>query len=291
MAHEVQVGNRKITLETFSARKGLRVLRLLEHTANAFPEIQKHWGDYVREYEQTHTVDLDRAAARAAYPPQPLTREEPVIGDQGQVVTDDDGRPLVRREPVIENGKVLVGPDPLGHLTDADWAASDQKLRQPRQPTWGEQLIAVLPQAIELAEGEVAKLLGLIAMSNADVARYGKEGLESLWARAGEFGDELLDADLDQVIELAVAAGESVNETYQIKVVERLGERLGSALRLIGFNPPSRKPTATSTETSSSPPTTTNPTSSTDSQPPTDGPSPESSTEPASAESEVSLIG
>jgi hypothetical protein len=287
MAHEVQVGDRVIRIETFSARKGLRVLRLLEHTAKGFPEIQKHWATYVREYEDSHTIDLDRSAARALYSPKPLTREEPVIGEQGQVLTDEEGRPLIRREPILENGQVIVGPDPLGHLTDADWVASGQKLRQPRSPSWAEQLVAVLPLAIELAEDEVAKLLGLIAMPNRDVARYGSEGLDVLWDKAAELGDELLDADLDQVIELAVTAGESVNETYRVKVVERLGERLGQALRLIGLNP--RIPTATSNETSSTPQTTTNATSSTDSLEPTDGTNTESLTEPVSVASEPSL--
>lgn len=287
--HEVTVGDRTIRIEDFSARKGLRILRLLEHTAKGVPEIQKRWGEYTREYEDTHTVDLDRALARSQYPPEPLMREEPVVVD-GVVQTDLLNRPLVRREPMFdEAGKVRVGPDPLGHITDADWAASGNKLRQPRSPTAAEQVVAILPLAIELAEGEVAKLLGLVAMPNRDVKTYGRDSLDVLWEKAAELGDDILEAPMDQVVELAVVAGECVQETYMVKVVERLGGRLAAIGRLFGM-----KLTAdpeTSNETSPTPASTRNPTSSTDSPPPTDGAKDEPSTALASAASETSRSG
>jgi hypothetical protein len=204
--------------------------------------------------------------------------------------TDMLGRPLVRRDPIIgDDGQVLVGPDPLGHLTDADWAASGNKLREPRSPTMSEQVVAVLPLAVELAEDEVAKLLGLIAMPNADVKRYGKAGLEELWDQAAALGDEILDAPMDQVIELAVVAGECVTETYQVKVRERLGERLAAIARLFGMKVEPK--TETGSETSLTPASTMSPTSSTDSPAPTDGENEEPSTEPVSVASEPSLTG
>jgi hypothetical protein len=281
--HEVVVGDRTIRIEDFSARKGLRVLRLLEHTANGVPAIQKRWGEYTREYEDTHTVDLDRTAARAQYPPRPLMREEPVIDEDNNVRTDALGRPMVRREPVLgPDGEVLVGPDPLGHITDADWAASNNKLRQPRSPSFAEQVVAILPLAIELAEDEVSKMLGLIAMPNGDVRRHGREGLDALWDKAAELGDEILDAPMDQVIELAVVAGESVEETYRLKVVDRLGGRLTAIAKLFGISIPT--PDEIGNETSSTEASTTNQTSSTDSPLPTDGESDEPLTAPASAD-------
>jgi hypothetical protein len=287
--HEVTVNGNIIRIESFSARKGLRILRLLEHTAKGVPEIQTAWANYTRDYEATHTIDLDRAMARSQYPPSPLLREEPVLID-GIAQADANGRPLVRREPMFgEDGKVLVGPDPLGHITEADWAASGNKLREPKSPSSAEQIVAVLPLAIELAEDEVAKLLGLIAMTNSDVKRYGKENLDTLWEKAAEYGDEILEAPMEQVVELAVVAGECVQETYMVKVVERLGERLTSIARLVGMDVSAR--TAPGKQTSSTEASTTSPTSSTDSPEPTDGAKDEPSTEPASVVSEPSLSG
>jgi hypothetical protein len=282
MLREAKVGDRTIRIEAFSGRKGIQVLRAIEHIADGVPLIQDRWATYTREYEDRHTEDLDRAFARSQYGPEPMMREDPVVED-GKALTDALGRPLVRREPVMDSeGRIVMGHDPLGHMTEEDWAASGNKLRRPRTPRVEEQIVAILPMALELAEEQIAKLLGLIAMSNSDIKRYGREG--SLWEKAAELGDDLLDADLNELVELAVVAGESLRDEYQMKVRDRLGERMGAMLRLLGLDVGAGRE---SSETRS----TTSPTSSTDSPTPTDGENDVPLTEPASVASEPSLTG
>jgi hypothetical protein len=283
---EVQVGDRLVRLENFSGRKGIRVLRLLEYTAKAFPGIQDEWQRYTAHYEQTHTMDIDRAYARSVYAPQPLMREEPALDNEGQPVLGPAGEPLFQRVPMqTEDGRPVMGPDPLGHLSEEDWAASGNKLRQPRSPSAAEQFMAIFPHAVEIAENEVARLLGLIAMPNSEVRERTDNG--TLWDGAADAGNEMLDAPFDELVELMVAAGEAVGEQYKRRVRERLGERLAAALELIGLSSlvgRLREQSTTSTASAS----TTSPTSSTDSPSPTDGMSSEPSTEPAGAGSSLS---
>jgi hypothetical protein len=291
-AHEVRVGDRTVRIEPFSGRKGARMLRVLEHVSQAFPQIQRAWADYTSEYEQTHTINLDRAYARTQLSPQPLVREEPLLNDAGEPLFAPNGAPLVRREPMLNDaGEVLLGPDPLAHLTDEDWVASGNKLRQPRSPRTEEQVMAVLPLALDIAETEVAKLLALLAMSNEDVRKFSKN--DTLWDRLTELGDELLDAPLDELAELMVAGSEALSEQYQVKIRDRLGERLAAMGRLFGWTKPAPAPAVAAEDgtPSSSDASTTNPTSSTDSLTRTDGERSEPSTERAGVASTGSSSG
>lgn len=272
----VTVGDRNISIGDFSGRKGARLLRLLDHVGQEFPDIQKEIARYTKEYEANHTIDLDRAFARAEWGPQPLMREEPVLDEEGRAIADDRGQPLVRREPVFdEHGQVTPGLDPLGHLTDADWEASGQKLKRPRSPGDMEVFLAIFPKVLDAAENEVAKLLGLVAMPNDEVTRRSSDG--SLWDEVAAQGDHLLDAPFDQLIELLVAASEAVSEQYQEKVRSRLGERLETALRTFGLNRLTDR--VSPGKNSTQPASKTSPTSSTDSPLPTDGTKSNASTE------------
>lgn len=282
---EVRVGDRTVRIEDFSGRKGARMLRVLEHVSQRFPEIQSEWAKYTSTYEATHTVDLDRAYARTQLAPQPLMREEPLLDEARKPLTDEQGRPLVRRDPMLDSeGRVMVGPDPLGHLTTADWEASGNKLRQPRSPGVAEQVMAVLPLALDLAESEVARLLALFAMPNEEVKRRSADG--KLWDELDAQGDALLDAPLDQLVELAVCAGETLQDQYRVKIRERLGERLAAAARLVGLKLPDAGGANSTTSAS-----TTSPTSSTDSPQSTGGESDEPSTAPVGAGSSDSSGG
>jgi len=270
MSREVRVGDSTIRIEPFSGRKGIQALRAIDYISNAVPDIQKKWARYTTEYEATHTINIDRALARAEIRPEPLLEEQPVLDEDGIPLCDAQDRPLVRRVPMMRDGQVVMGPDPLGHLSEQDWAASGNMLRRPRSPRAEEQVLVILPDVLAAAEDQLAKLLGLIAMSNKDVKRAGRDG--TLWEKAAEIGDEILDADLNEIVELAVVAGESLREEFRVKIRERLGERLVQVARLFGFD---------LGPTSSEKPSMTSPDSSTDSPPPTDGASPERSTEPA----------
>jgi hypothetical protein len=286
-ARTVTVGERNITIEGFSGRKGARLVRMLDNLGKAVPEIQREAERYRREYEANNTIDIDRALARAQNPPQPMTRERPVIED-GRAVCDDDGRPLVVVEAMLdEQNRPIMGPDPLGHISEEDWQASGHKLRTPRSPSDMEMLLNVLPRALELAETELAAVLALVAMPDAEVKQRGHDG--SLKDALLEQGDALLDAPWDQLVELALAASEALQDQYRQQVRGRLGERLDRAARSWGLD---RLMSRVSPGTNSTTPaSTTSPTSSTDSLPPTDGTRSDALTEPAGVASEASSSG
>lgn len=274
--HTIEIGDRSIRIDDFSGRKGIRVLRTLEEISKAAPAIQKKWQEYTREYESENTIDLDRAYARSEFGPQPLYVEEPVLNDQGEVLNGSDGRPLVRRMPMLdEHGQVRMGPDPLGHLTEQDWQSSGNKLKRPRSPSFQEQLMVVFPMMIDLAEKETASLIGLIAMPNSDVKRYSKEDV--MKEKAFEIGDDILDAPIQDIVGLAILAAEVLETQYREKIVGKHGNRLRSVLKLIGISLPEPKD-STTTEPSSPESSTTSATSSTDSPSPTDGTKSEPST-------------
>lgn len=284
MTHEVHIGDRTFRIDDFTGRKGIRVLRTLEEIAKAAPEIQKKWQEYTRQYETENTIDLDRAYARSEFGPQPLYTEEPVLNDEGHVLNGSDGRPLVRRMPMLdEQGRVRMGPDPLGHLSQEDWQASGNKLKRPRSPSVQEQLMVVFPMMIDLAEQETASLIGLIAMPNSDVKRYSKD--ETIKAKAYEIGDDILDAPIQDIVGLAIIAGEVLTEQYREKIVGKFGNRLKSILKLIGISLPDTPPLPTTAETSKTESSMTNVTSSTDSPSPTDGMKSEPSTETPTVDS------
>jgi hypothetical protein len=123
-------------------------------------------------------------------------------------------------------------------------------------------------------------------MTNAELKRAAATDLP---AALDERSEELLDAPADDLLELAVAAGEMV-ETQFVAKVRSLGGRLPNALRLLGLSPRSRD-TETTEETSTTSASRTSAPSSTDSPAPTDGESDEPSTAPAGVGSSPSLTG
>lgn len=263
----IKVGERDYRLEPFSGRKAIRVIRTIERITKGVPEILEEWARFTRRYEAANVTEMDRAFARSEYGPRPLMDEEPLIED-GKALTDSAGNVLVRRTPKLDaDGRIVLGPDPLAHMTEEDWKASGNRLRIPRSPSTEEKVAAIFPLALNLAETETLHLLALLSMTNVEVKDAAKDDLpEALSERA----EDLLDAPADDLMELAVAAGEMVEDQFVSKV-KALGERLPNALRLFGMSPRS--------QTSKQPASQTKPTSSTDSPPPTDGASDESSTE------------
>jgi hypothetical protein len=104
-------------------------------------------------------------------------------------------------------------------------------------------------------------------MTNSEVKKAANGDLP---AALDERAEELLDAPADDLMELAVAAGEMVEEQFMARV-KALGDRIPNALRLFGMSPNRQTSSASASET--------NPISSTDSPSPTDGASDEPSTE------------
>lgn len=272
----VKVGERDVRLEPFSGRKAIRVIRTIERITKGVPEILDRWAQFTREYEAAHVTEIDRAFARVEYAPRPLMDEEPLLDGDGKALTDQLGQVLVRRTPKIVDGVPVLGPDPLGHMSEQDWLASDNRLRIPKSPSMEERVAAIFPMALDLAEHETLQLLALLSMTNVEVKDAAKGDLpEALSERA----EDLLDAPADDLMELAVAAGEMVEEQFMVRVRD-MGERLPNVLRLFGMSPSRQTSKISVSETS--------PTSSTDSPSPTDGESDEPSTEPSGDGSPIS---
>lgn len=275
----VRLGNREVTIERVSGRKASRAFAELKAVGKAVPELVNSWGRFQAEYESTHSVELDRAQAEFRYGPEPLVRE-------GELVRYPEDHRLA--------GEPVMVPGPLASMTEESWAAAGNKLRLPRSPSFGESLAAIMPDALEVAEEHVYRLLALFTMENADVKAHRKDG--TLPTKLDELADELLDdAGADELLELAVVCGEVVEDQFVSKT-EELGDRLGNALRLLGMDPAKVRaqttPQGPQTTDSTTPPeeepstatsSPSNPTSSTDSPAPGDGPPTSSSTNPSTS--------
>lgn len=242
----LRVGSRIVTVEPFSGRKALALLNRLRRVSNGAPAIMAQLAEFIRAYEAQNSVTMSRAQARFEFPP--------------------------RRD--AETGEV-VRPGRFDHLSEDDWAAVGHTVTLPREPSMAEQVAAVFPEAMELAEESVLRVLALVAMPEDDVRKY-RGSPDDLDAALDDLADELLDAPFETLIELAVVGGEQVDDQYQRKA-RTLGGRMGNALRLLGVKQPPREPT----------PETERPTSSTSSPEPTGGP-PTSSSAPTGSSSSAS---
>ena len=143
--------------------------------------------------------------------------------------------------------------DRLQHMTAEDWQQSGELLRIRQLPSLEEELIALFPEALDRAEGLVVQLLALIAMPNDEVKRHARSGaLNGPEGELAQQGDDLLDAPAEQLLELAIVAGETVDQQFQRKLAEA-GDRLGNALRLFGIGRTPQEPTPTTTSATPSP--------------------------------------
>lgn len=268
---EVTLGDRRVTIERPSALKASRALALMRALSRAMPGLQDRLGEFRREYERNNVIELDRVQAKIAYPPRPIILQVP----------NDDG--TFREEAALdEHGEPLMQPSPVDRLTEADWTAAGGVYRRPASPSSEEVIVALFDVALETAEEHVYKLLALFTIPNDDLKRARKD--QRIDELLDETVDELLDDSYaDEVLELAVVAGETVDHHFRRKTGE-LGDRLGNVLRLVGMGP--RKAPTTSPSTSNDGPSSSRPSSSTDSPESTeDGAPTPSSTPPSSSSS------
>jgi len=268
----IELGGHEYRIERVSARKASTALALLRALSRSMPELQRDLATFRRDYEANNVIELDRVQAKLRYPPRPLTE-----------LTEDG----VERAVLEADGTPRLLPSPVDRLTEADWERSGQTFKVPASPSTPEVITALFDKALDVAEEHVYRLLALFTLSNDDVARYRKDG--SLKDQLADRSDSLLDdAFADEVLELAVVAGEVVDEQFRRKTDE-LGDRLGNALSLVGLRPPTRTtptPAPSPPAPSKDGPSSLTPSSSTDSPAPTpDGPPTPSSTSPSTSSS------
>jgi hypothetical protein len=226
-SRSLELAGRRLTIEPPSGRKASRAFALLRAINDQAPELVEEWGHFETSYSATHYIELDRANAELRYGPEPYVRE-------GELVVYPDGHPKA--------GEPVMVPGPLESMTEEAWQSTGNKLRLPQAPSFEVKLANIIRHpALEAAEENVYRLVSLFAMSNADVKAYRRDG--TLKEELEKLADELLDdAGLDELLELAVIAGEVIDEQFRSKV-EKIGQgRLGNALRALGVEPRALQP-------------------------------------------------
>lgn len=175
---QVQIGGEPVTLGEFSAFKAFRAMEIIANAQQVFRAVLSEAADFKREYEAEHFVVIPRAEARRSFPPRPLVR---VVREE---IGDD--RLAFREEPVLDDdGAPVLGPDPLGHLTDDDWKASGNELRIADSPSERLQWASMIPKGFKLGRVEVLRLLALVTTSNRELEAWD--------------GEKDIDAELDRV--------------------------------------------------------------------------------------------
>lgn len=253
MAGTVKIGGKDRPVEEFSARKVMRAPKILARAPEAWEAIVDAWHTAAGEFAQRHPETLERSAARAIHGPQPLM--QPMLGPDGQPVRDGDGNPLI--EPMRdERGDFVMGPDPLGHVSDEEWAAWGQKLVTPGKAPWSYLAGRTFPLALAYAEREVVQLLALCVVTNAEFAEAAKadageqgDGIDQLLERTGE--EILDDATGNELFEIALVGGETLERQFREQfeaLVE--GERLKNLRSLAGLLPGFRQDRSSQSRTS-----------------------------------------
>lgn len=273
----VQIGGVEKTVAPFNGRKALASARILDRIAESWPAILAHLAEFRATYRRENVLELDRAQAQFRYPPVTL------VGRAAEEAGVPDGTRL---------------PSRISGISDQDWADSGNVLRIPQDPSWMEELGAIFPTALRVAEAEVLRLLALGTVGKDQLRDWKRDGdWETVEEKLLEVGEQLIDDsnDVAELVELAIVVAEQLRDQFAAKA-SRLGPRVGALLKMAGLDPERFRtptPTAPSPETPPAAATTSStekPTSSTDSPPPTDGTSEPSSTTPTGDSSSPSAI-
>ena len=180
---KVTLGGEEIAVAQFSAFKALLFGELLGDAEPAFRKLTDETQQLRSEWMQRRKITMTRTEARRQFRPQPLVRS----------VEQPDGT-YVHEPATLEDGTPIVGPDPLAHLTEADWAACDHKLVIPEAPSDNELFAAMVPKAFKIARTEVMRMLALALVTNRTL-----EDLDEQDAATGEPLTEYLDAEVKKI--------------------------------------------------------------------------------------------
>jgi hypothetical protein len=197
MSESVVIGGELQSLPDFNAFKALVAMEIISDVETAFREVSDAAAEYRHDWEAKNYLEIRRADARRRFAPEPLMR---VVQEE-----TDDGRVRVSQVPVIDDaGAPIMGPDPLGHLTDADWQANGQALRIPETPSDEQVMAAMVPKAFKLAKTQVLRLMALALTTNRALEEW--DGEKDIDAELDRVGVKLIhDATPGELMDLAVA--------------------------------------------------------------------------------------
>jgi hypothetical protein len=234
----VQVGERSIEIRPFRGFKAVHVGRLVAEIMRLVPDLLDRTADFTREYEQRHAVVITR-----------------------------EMEPLPQFRAFFERM----------NMTDEDWRKAGGKITLPAEPSQETVMAAMFPVVFEAAEPKVMTLLAWIIAGNDELRTADEsDSVSELIARLEK--SLLHDADLDQLLEVAIAGSEIVRASFMGK-----GDRLAQAIGRITGKQESDLSNSTDTLSESPPPTQgatngTNPDSSISSPTTTNGPEAQPST-------------
>lgn len=194
---QVTINGESRSLSGFSAFKAFCAMQILADAEEIGRDVLNEAASFKREYEAANYVEMTRAEARREFPPKPL-RE--VVRRE-----TEDGRIEVVEAVVFDSAGAPLMVDPLGHMTDADWQATDHKMRVSDSPGEKMQVAAMIPVAFRKGRVELLRLLALVLTSNADLEQWDTDGdVEERLDRAGKA--LMHDASIEELTELASAA-------------------------------------------------------------------------------------
>jgi hypothetical protein len=172
-ARKVTIAGEERTLAEFSTYKAEVAFDELTKVEALWQEIVTAMAEFKRRWEAEHYVELERSEARREFRPKVLYRSR--LSDDGTVI----------EEPMLgPDGEPLLGPDPLGHLSEEDWAASGHHLRVSDSPSRDMQWASIVPLAFQKGRKQVVRVIALTLISNTELEE---------WDEA----DRDLDAELD----------------------------------------------------------------------------------------------
>lgn len=293
---EVTIAGESRRIGEFSAFKAFTGLEIADEVEGEIRALFKRSAEFKREYESENYTDFPRAEARRYFAPGPMYRTVPLEVDGDPVL--EDGQVVTISQPLLdEHGAPLIGPDPLGHLTDQDWEASGQKLRVHDSPSPKLVQGAMVPAAFRIAKVQVLRLIALALTSNDELERWEREEKDVNEALDAEAGRLQHKASIGELMEVAYAVVEEAQAQLSGPFDRITAALTAAAERRRKEKPPEPvAPPMTMEEDEAEPeegdgesaPSTT---SSTDSPPPTGGSADTPSTESPSDASPASIGG
>ena len=254
MAKQVTVGDTTVSIQRFKGFKAVRAAQILARVTEEVQAIMRTQREFIAQYRVDNVLTITKGEA--------MERARSFRGAAAQAEAENEPAAAARLYSAAESwdGAVLQMGD-------------TEELRLPQNPSEEEVGLVVLGKAVELIDGEAKQLLALILAPNSELATADDE--DRVDGYLDERGKALFrEADVDQLVDVALAAWETIQEQFAGKA-----DQLGKLRRAI-------RPTAAEEEETQKPKSS--PESSTPSPSPTAGTGEPSSTESPGTSSALS---
>lgn len=187
-----------VTIGEFSAFKALYAMELVSDIEDAWKAMLDQVAAFKTSYAEKNMIRLQRVDARRRFRPAPMYGTRRLVADDGETITE------VIDEPVLKDGEPIIGPDPLGHLTDEDWQACGNVLEMREAPSDAEVWAAMVPAGFKLAREQVLRLLALGLTTNRTLEEW--DGEKAIADELDRKAREIVHrAKADELVRLAVA--------------------------------------------------------------------------------------